>query len=523
MSDDLDRRVRAGLGDLDLPPAPSSLRDAVDRLGAEPPGRPRPRWRGALRAVPGLAVGVAIVAVLAWGSGLRLGVSPGASPSGSAANPTTPPSPTASPTPSDGLATANPRPSGPIVPWIDQSALTAPSPTPVVIPPGTPDCLPVDLTASAGWQGGGGQMMGWLSVKNVGAHPCVLHGSPRLVELRSDTTTLGQVTYHGEPSDGSSDPSVVAGPVLLEPAGAAGAFLWWSNWCPAMIPIVTSLVVTLPSGGAPIDAGPTSPGPGLGGVPRCDVPSAASTFTAYAFIPVAPAAPASAPQPASAVLSVPSSATAGTDLVYYVTLKNLGTQTAPLDPCPTYSEDLVVGGVALKLPAAAFLLLNCAVIGPALEPGSFVQLEMHLAIPANAVPGPAVLHWDLDPGGTLDTSAASPQATLTIVAPSASTAVTPSPRVLLAFQGSGSQSSEPFVASGTSVTLAYTYDCSGAGSSGKFHATLFDRNGVAITIFGGSATSGGDIAPEYISNTAPPYHLELSTDCAWSITVTGTP
>ena len=284
------------------------------------------------------------------------------------------------------------------MPWLDQTALTAPSPTPAAVPSGTPDCLPGDLTASAGWQGGGGQMLGSLAVTNVGTHPCVLVGSPRLVELRTASAIVRPITYHGERSDGSNVPSSIAGPVLLEPGGAAGAYLWWSNWC-GTAPVVTSLIVTLPSGGAPIDAGPTSPGPGIGGVPRCDVPSAASTFTAYAFTSVAPEQPSWAPQPASAVLSVPSSAAAGADLVYYVTLKNLGAQTAPLDPCPTYSEDLIVGGVALKLPTVAFLLLNCAAIGPALAPGASVTLEMHLPVPANAAPGPAILHWDLDPGG----------------------------------------------------------------------------------------------------------------------------
>lgn len=415
MSDDLDRRVREGLGGLDLPPAPRSLHDAMGRLGAEPPGRPHPRWHGALRAAPVLAVAVAMVAVLAWGSGLRLGVSPGATPSASVGG-TPGASATTPSTASPGRETANPKPSGSIVPWLDQSALTAPSPTPVAIPSGTPGCLPGDLSASAGWQGGGGQMIGWLNVKNTGAHPCVLHGSPQLVELRSGRTIVKPIAYQGEPSDGSSDPSVVAGPVLLEPGGAAGALLWWSNWCGATTPAVTSLTVTLPSAGA-VETGPTSPGPGIGGVPRCDAPSAASTFTAYAFTPVASEANASAPQPASAVLSVPSSATAGADLVYYVTLTNLGTQAAPLDPCPTYSENLIVGGVALKLPTVAFLQLNCAAIGPALAPGASVTLEVHLPVPANAVPGPAILHWDMDPGGALDTSSASPQAALTIVGP----------------------------------------------------------------------------------------------------------
>jgi hypothetical protein len=416
MSDDLDRRLRESLSDLPLPSAPRELHDAMDRLEAEPGVRSRPRVRGILQAAPVLAVAIVMVAFLAWGSGFRLGASPYATPSESTKG-TPGQSRATSPAPWAGLATENPKPSGSIVPWLDQTAFTAPSPTPVVIPSGTPTCLPSDLTASAGWQGGGGQMLGWLNVTNVGQHACVLEGSPRLVQLRSGTTALEPITYHGEPSDGSSDPSVIAGPVLLEPGGAAGAFLWWSNWCPAMIPVVTSLVVTLPSGGAPIDASPTSPGPGIVGVPRCDVPTAGSTFTAYAFTPVAPAEPPSVPQPASVALSVPSLVTAGADLVYYVTLANLGTQAAPLNPCPTYSENLVVGGQTLKLPTTQLLLLNCAAIGPALAPGASVTLEMHLSVPANVVPGPATLHWDMDPGGPLDTSSASPQVALTIVRP----------------------------------------------------------------------------------------------------------
>ncbi len=326
--------------------------------------------------------------------------------------------PSATPAPQSGSPAAVPRPTGSIVPWIDESALTAPSPTPVPVPSGTPTCLPGDLAASAEWQGGGGQMLGALTLTNVGTHPCALVGPPRLVELRSSTSTIRPITYRADRGDGSNVPGAVAGPVLLEPGGKAGSYLWWSNWCGAAKPAVTSLAVTLPSGGAPVTAGATSPGPGIGGVPRCDAPSAASTFTAYAFTPVASEVTAPSPQPAAAVLSVPSAATAGTDLVYYVTLTNLGAQPAALDPCPTYSENLVAGGVAVKLPAAVFLLLNCAAIGPALALGASVTLEVRLAIPADAASGPATLHWDMDPGGPLDTSSASAQATLTIVGPS---------------------------------------------------------------------------------------------------------
>lgn len=529
MSDDLDRRLRESLSDLPLPAAPRELHDAMDRLEAEPRVRSRPRVRGILQAAPVLAVAIAMVAFIAWGSGFRLGASPYATPSEST-KATPGQSPATSPPPSAGFATENPKPAGSIVPWLDQTAFTAPSPTPVAIPSGTPTCLPSDLTASAGWQGATGSMVGGLEVTNVGQHACVLDGSPRLVQLRFNSKVFEAITYRGEASDGSSDPSVIAGPVLLEPGGAAGAFLSWSNWCPGMIPVVTSLLVTLPAGGAPIDAGPTSPGPGIGGVPRCDAPSAGSTLTAYAFTPVAPSESPSVSQPASVALSVPSSASAGADLVYYVTLTNLGSQVASLNPCPTYSENLIVDGGAVKLPTTQFLLLNCAAIGPALAPGASVTLEMHLPVPASAVPGPAKLYWSMDPGGPLDTSSASPRVVLTIVGPlpageslQPTATDTPSPTVLLTFEASGSKSSKPFTASGDSVELAYTFDCSGLGSSGKFDATFYDRNGVAATDVGGRGRSGKDMSTVYISNTAPPYHVEANSDCSWAITVTGMP
>ena len=80
MSDDLDRRLRESLGDLPLPEAPSTLRDAADRLEAEPVRSSRPRARGMRQAVPVLVVAVVMVSVLIWGGGARLGAAPTASP-----------------------------------------------------------------------------------------------------------------------------------------------------------------------------------------------------------------------------------------------------------------------------------------------------------------------------------------------------------------------------------------------------------------------------------------------------------
>ena len=106
----------------------------------------------------------------------------------------------ASATPSPSLTSAavsveaSNHPAGFIVPWIDATPTQVPSPTPVPIPSGTPTCVPSDLTATAGWQGATGQMVGWLTLMNVSQHPCVVDGSPRLIQLRSGTTILDTLT-----------------------------------------------------------------------------------------------------------------------------------------------------------------------------------------------------------------------------------------------------------------------------------------------------------------------------------------
>jgi hypothetical protein len=278
-------------------------------------------------------------------------------------------------------------------------------------------CAPSDLTATAGWQGATGQMVGWLALTNVGQRPCVLSGSPRVIRLQSDTTILAPVIYQAGQDAGPGSATGAAGPVLLRPGEGADAFLWWTNWCPEMRPRVTSLLVTLPAGGNPIVASPASPGPGFFGAPRCDQPAAASTFTAYAFVPESPQTPVYEPQAASVSLSVPSSATAGGDLAFFVTLTNRGTMPAVLSPCPTYTEDLIVDGRALKPPAPQQFLLNCAAIGNALAPGASVTLQMHYAVPPALSPGPVELVWGMDPGGPFDASTAIQRASLTLVGP----------------------------------------------------------------------------------------------------------
>jgi len=86
-----------------------------------------------------------------------------------------------------------------------------------------------------------------------------------------------------------------------------------------------------------------------------------------------------------------------------------------LSPCPTYTEDLIVDGRALKPPAPQQFLLNCAALGNALAPGASVTLQMHYAVPASIPPGPVEVVWGMDPGGPFDASTAVQRASITVV------------------------------------------------------------------------------------------------------------
>ncbi len=105
------------------------------------------------------------------------------------------------------------------------------------------------------------------------------------------------------------------------------------------------------------------------------------------------------------MITVPSTATAGEDLTFTVALTNLGDWPAAFDPCPTYSEDLIVTGARLKPPADRHYALNCGAMPPALAPGATIVLEMRYPVPSRVPPGPTELLWSMDPGGPFDTGA----------------------------------------------------------------------------------------------------------------------
>jgi len=395
MSDELERRVRDALRRATLPAAPETLRAQLERLPTVASPAVDRRRRAAWLLAATVAVVLAVGAI--W--------LPGRLP-GTAATPSSGPSPSVN-------GSSTPLPAG-LIPWTDANPTQIPSPTPVVIPPGTRTCVPNDLTASAGWQGATGQLVGGVAVTNTSSTACVITGPPRRLELLAGTTIL-KITYL--PMAGTDPGAIVttpAQPAYLKPGDQAGAFVAWGNWCGTTRPTVTAVLVTLPGGGQPITAGATSPGPGIAGYPRCDVPSNGSTVSACEFEAVPPEAVSAEPLAASVSLSAPPNANPGQFLDFTVTLTNLGTQPASLDPCPTYTEDLIANGRALKPPGAQDYLLNCLAIGPQIAAGASVVLAMRYAIPANIDPGPVELGWSMDPGGPFDSLSASARVTLMI-------------------------------------------------------------------------------------------------------------
>jgi Protein of unknown function (DUF2510) len=128
------------------------------------------------------------------------------------------------------------------------------------------------------------------------------------------------------------------------------------------------------------------------------------------------------------------------------------------------------------------------------------------------------------------TAAAAPAATVTVTSTAASrsaaaSAPAQSSGVLFTFSGSGIRDSAPFVVNSSAVTARYSYDCSGAGGQGNFIADLvsgspssgnYDDQSIANQLGSG----GSQTTTVYPQDQGSSYHLEVNSECSWSITLT---
>jgi hypothetical protein len=117
---------------------------------------------------------------------------------------------------------------------------------------------------------------GDIEFTNVGSHPCVLRGLPRVAIVQADGTSL--------PVQMVQTANLSLSPVVL-PSGrldAADLVVFWANWCgPPPGPL--SVRVTLAAGG--VVTGPFNGPPDYNFVPGCvgsGQPSTVSVTDAYA-------------------------------------------------------------------------------------------------------------------------------------------------------------------------------------------------------------------------------------------------
>jgi hypothetical protein len=129
------------------------------------------------------------------------------------------------------------------------------------------------------------------------------------------------------------------------------------------------------------------------------------------------------------------------------------------------------------------------------------------------------------------TAAAAPAPTVTVTraaksGTSASASVpAQSSGVLFRFSGSGIRNSAPFTVNSSAVTARYSYNCSALGSPGNFIADLvsgspdsgnYDDQSIANELGSG----GGQTTTVYPQDQGATYHLEVNSECSWSITLT---
>ncbi|MDH6113626.1 hypothetical protein P3T36_005211 [Kitasatospora sp. MAP12-15] len=100
----------------------------------------------------------------------------------------------------------------------------------------------------------------------------------------------------------------------------------------------------------------------------------------------------------------------------------------------------------------------------------------------------------------------------TAQAPAAQAPPPAAPAVVLQASGSGIKNTAQFTV-GDQWTLAYTVDCSTFGQSGNF--IVSDESGMPLVNELKDKDSGS--SPQYNAGT---HHLEINSECAWTVTVT---
>ena len=284
-----------------------------------------------------------------------------------------------------------------VIPWkpLPFAYVEVPEPTPMPypVPTGTPACSASQV--HAGWldaQGATGRWYGGIGFAGASSDACVLDGTPVVTVF---DVSHRQVNIKQQPSFGGGFTS--AGPALIEPVpvppshatlkyGQAALTLDWDTQpeqCAGTAGVqIAAAEITIPGGGTVTVAIPPQPAAyacgGLG----------VSAFEA-ALQPIDPASIPQDPATPAVKLQAASSAAAGSNFKYVVSLTN--DSKAPLDlvkNCPNYEEELFADLVHGSPPLGGkhFFQLNCRPAGT-LQPGDQVDFEMVFPVPPDAAPG----------------------------------------------------------------------------------------------------------------------------------------
>ncbi len=169
-------------------------------------------------------------------------------------------------------------------------------------------------------------------------------------------------------------------------------------------------------------------------------------------------------------------------------------------------------------------------IGAAISTGSKPAPASTVTVTAAAAPAAAAPAAAVTVAAAAAPAATAPAAAVTVTVtaqPSAADTSQPSASsgVLINFSGNNVRNSAPFIVNSSAVTASYSYDCSGFGGTGTFIADMisgspssgpYDDQPIANELGSG----GSQTTTVYPQSQGGSYHLEVNSDCSWSITLT---
>jgi len=260
-----------------------------------------------------------------------------------------------------------------------------------VVPAGTPECDAAQLEGVGLAGGAAAGNVDWpLLLRNKGASDCFLEGFADVTVLdRAGRVLAAAVGATGRGtffSDAAVKPVLMVHGTPALPAafqardGYAGQALMNFSWYDCQQPRAAMLVIGLPDGrGSFRIAYATEAAQN----PRCP-----SSFKSIARGPLSASGELAPYIDLSTELNAPAQAKPGTQVTYYVTIRNQSIHDYTMQPCPDYFE-----GFDGKQYLQEYQL-NCGPAGT-LKPGASATFEMRLDVPKGITSGTRDLSWNL--------------------------------------------------------------------------------------------------------------------------------